>query len=283
MAVFFKGCPLGCLWCHNPESISHKIQKMYNRDKCIGCQECVKACPEQACSLTPEGIVTDLSLCHRGCHGECAEVCPTLATEMSGREISVDEIIHLAEKERVFFEESGGGVTISGGEPLQQKEFLISLLDALGSRTIHRAVDTTGFCPSETLLEVARRTDLFLFDLKHMDSSIHKKYTGVENGQILKNIELLAKSGAEILIRIPLVGGVNDDKKNISETAQFVASLDGEKKEVNLLPYHNIASNKYTRLGVTQPADELREPEAKNVEEAIAIFTAHGLSATVGG
>ena len=281
MTVFLKGCPLRCDWCHNPESISPHIQKMYNADKCIGCRSCVKACPEQACTLTPEGIVTDMVLC-TSC-GKCAEVCPTLATEMSGKYITVAEVVEQAEKERVFFEESGGGITFSGGEPLQQADFLIPLLDELGRRNIHRAVDTTGFTTTSTLLEVAKRTDLFLYDLKMMDSIRHKKYTGVENEQILKNLKALAESGANINIRIPFITGVNDDEKNIEETALFVSSLAGEKKAINLLPYHNTATNKYRRLGQEHSSDDMEEPGEDTLTKAVKIFLGYDIKVKIGG
>jgi len=279
--VFFKGCPLRCAWCHNPESISTLIQKMYNKDKCIGCRSCVDVCPEKACSLTPDGIVTDRMRC-TSC-GKCADICPTKATEMSGRIATVDEIIEIVEKERIFFDQSGGGVTFSGGEPLLQSEFLIALLDEFGSRSIHRTVDTTGFVKSGTLLNVAKRTDLFLYDLKMMNSQRHKKWTGIENEQILKNLRLLAQTGASINIRIPLVKGVNDDDGNIEQTAIFVSALSGRKKKINLLPYHNIAANKYRRLGEIYDLEDFSEPSEKDKTRVIAKFADFGLEVVVGG
>ena len=281
VAIFFKGCPLRCAWCHNPESISSQIQKMYNADKCIGCKACVEVCPESACKLTPDGIITDLERC-TSC-GKCADVCPTKATEMSGRRITVNEIVEIVEKERVFFEQSGGGVTISGGEPLLQTDFLIELLDELGLRSIHRAVDTTGFAKSETLLRVAKRTDLFLYDMKMMDSQRHKKWTGVGNEQILKNLQLLAETGASINIRIPLVKGVNDDELNIEQTAAFVANLPGGKKKINLLPYHNIAGNKYLKLGEKYDSSDMAEPSEEEQGRVVAKFADFGLEVVVGG
>ncbi len=281
VAIFFKGCPLRCAWCHNPESISVRIQKMYNRDKCIGCKSCIDVCPEEACSLTPDGIVTDRERC-TGC-GKCADICPTKATEMSGRTATVNELIEIIEKERIFFDQSGGGVTFSGGEPLLQSEFLIALLDELGSRSIHRTVDTSGFVKSEILLNVAKRTDLFLYDLKMMNSRRHKKWTGVENEQILENLKLLAQTGASINIRIPLVKGVNDDDRNIEQTAAFVSALPGGKKKVNLLSYHNIAANKYCKLGEVYDSGDLAEPSEEDQARVIAKFADFGLEAVVGG
>lgn len=281
VTVFFKGCPLRCAWCHNPEGISPKVQKMYNSAKCIGCRACVEACPEGACTLTEAGIVTDLARC-TAC-GTCAEVCPTTATEMSGRLVTVDEVLAVVDRERVFFAHSEGGVTFSGGEPLQQPGFLLALLRALGQRGIHRVVDTTGLAPSELLLEVAKSTDLFLYDLKLIDSARHRQWTGVANERILDNLKLLAQSGAEINIRIPLVAGVNDDHGNIEQTASLIASLAGPRKKVNLLPYHNIMTNKYLRLGSEYLGAGMGEPGQAILTRIIAQFAEKGIEAVVGG
>lgn len=279
--VFFKGCPLHCAWCHNPESISPKPQKMYNQAKCIGCRACVDACPERACTLTPAGIVTDSLRC-TAC-GRCAEVCPTLATEMSGRRVSVEEVVCTVEKDRPFYEESGGGVSFSGGEPTRQAAFLLALLKECGTRGLHRAVDTCGLVQTETLLEVASNAELFLFDLKHMDTAEHRLWTGVNNELIHHNLKILAESGAVISIRIPLVRGVNDGEENIAQSARFLASLAGEKKEVHLLPYHNIAEGKYTRLGEKYNGAELKEPENDTLRRIIDQFADYGLAASIGG
>jgi pyruvate formate lyase activating enzyme len=281
VTFFLKGCPLKCSWCHNPEGISPDVQKMYNATKCIGCNTCVESCPENACTPSPEGIVTDYNLC-TSC-GICAEVCPTNATEMSGKLTTVDEIVTIVEKERIFFDQSGGGVTFSGGEPLMQADFLITLLDELGRRSIHRTVDTTGFAKNKVLLEVAKRTDHFLYDLKMMDPERHKKWTGVDNRIILENLQLLAATGATITIRIPLVKGVNDDDENIEKTALFVANLAGEKKNINILPYHNIAAGKHDRLGGSYDDSDMSEPESDELDQIIAKFAQFDIKATIGG
>ena len=281
ITIFLKGCPLSCAWCHNPESMLPTIQKLYTASKCIGCQTCVKVCPNEACRLTAEGIVTDEELC-KLC-GACAEACPTKAIEMTGRRRTVEELLDVIEKERPFFEQSGGGVTFSGGEPLYHAEFLIEMLDACGERGLHRVVDTTGLTKTQTLLRVAERTELFLYDIKHMDSAKHKHYCGAGNERILGNLTALAASGADILIRMPLIGGVNDDDANIEATAAFVADLSGKKKEVNLLPYHNIAVKKYEKLGRSYDKGEMHEPSAERQQEAISIFGKYGLTATIGG
>lgn len=281
VTVFLKGCPLSCIWCHNPESISPKVQKMYSHSKCIGCSDCVEHCPENALTLTNEGIITQVEACTL-C-GICAEVCPTKAMEMTGKLDTVDNIMKMIERETVFMDQSEGGVTFSGGEPLRQSEFLIELLDACGRNGIHRTVDTSGFANTETLLEVAKRTDHFLYDLKMMNSEKHKKYTGVPNEKILSNLKILAETGASINIRIPFIKGVNSDNENMEETAIFIAGLSGEKKIVNLLPYHNIMTKKYQKLGGNYHQDELSEPSMEDKKTALAIFEKHGIKAIIGG
>lgn len=281
VTIFMKGCPLACRWCHNPESVSREVQKMYTKTKCIGCGECVRICPFQACELTADGIVTDEEKC-MAC-GACAEICPAKATEMSGQYESVEELMTVIERERPFFDESGGGVTFSGGEPLMHPEFLCEVLDACGRRGIHRTVDTSGLAKTKTLLEVAERTDLFLYDLKMMDSKKHKEWTGAGNGKILKNLEALAESGAAIQIRIPLIKGVNDDDANIEATASFLADLPGVKREVNLLPYHNVAEGKFAKLGRKYQTGAMAEPDTEDLERVVSRFSAHGLTASVGG
>lgn len=281
VTVFLKGCPLSCIWCHNPESISPKVQKMYSHSKCIGCSDCVEHCPENALTLTNEGIITQVEACTL-C-GICAEVCPTKAMEMTGKLDTVENIMKMIERETVFMDQSEGGVTFSGGEPLRQSEFLIELLDACGRNGIHRTVDTSGFANTETLLEVAKRTDHFLYDLKMMNSEKHKKYTRVPNEKILSNLKILAETGASINIRIPFIKGVNSDNENMEKTAIFIAGLSGEKKIVNLLPYHNIMTKKYQKLGGDYQQDELSEPTMEDKKTALAIFEKHGIKAIIGG
>jgi len=281
ICIFFKGCPLSCIWCHNPESISAKPQKMYNKSKCIGCGECVKACPNLACILTSGGIITDPRRCDLS--GKRADVCPTLATEISGYYQTIPELFKIIEKERPLFDQSGGGVTFSGGEPLLYPDYLSEILDLCGEKKIHRTIDTCGFVKTEILLDIAKQTDLFLYDLKLMNSDKHKEFTGVGNELILSNLVALAESRANIQVRIPLIKGVNSDLENIAETASFITKLAGEKKSVNLLPYHDIATHKYQKLGENYLADNLQEPDDLDLRQAIDCFTAHDLLAIVGG
>lgn len=281
VTIFLKGCPLRCQWCHNPESLSPKIQKLFSASKCIGCGECSRVCPVRACTLTDRGVVTDDSLCTL-C-GKCAEACPTLAMEMSGRFRSVEELLKVIEKERPFFDHSGGGVTFSGGEPLLYPDFLVEVLEACGRRGIHCAVDTSGFVEKETLLRVAKHTDLFLYDLKMVDAEKHRQYTGSDNRVILENLTALAESGAAIQIRIPLIGGVNDDDGSVAASAAFVAGLPGEKKPVTLLPFHDVAKGKDLKLGEERDLRSLCVPTRVDLERVIGLFAEHGLVASVGG
>ena len=281
VVIFFKGCNMHCEWCHNPEGIYGRVEKMYSPSKCIKCGTCVDICPENAITLHSDGITTDKGLCTL-C-GKCAEVCPTKAIQMSGKAMSVSEIMDVIEKERVFFDQSGGGVTFSGGEPLVHSQVLIELLDECGKRGIHRAVDTAGNIKTETLLKVALRTDLFLYDLKMMDTGLHEQWTGVGNEKILHNLKILAEAGARIIIRIPLIGGINDNGENIRQTADFLRSLAGEKKEVHLLPYHKIAQTKYMKLGKQEDFELFSEPDEETLERIIATFLEYGIKATTGG
>ena len=281
ITIFFKGCPLSCVWCHNPESISVKPEKMYTLDKCIGCGECVKLCPSNACELTVKGIITNPMRCDL--NGRCAAVCPTLATEISGYYQSSAELLTLIEKEQVLFDQSGGGVTFSGGEPLLFPEYLTAILKLCGNQQIHRTIDTCGMAKTSTLLEIAKHTDLFLYDLKLMDSAKHKAYVGIGNEQILANLTALAESGANIQIRIPAIKGVNLDPENIEASARFIANLAGEAKTINLLPYHASAIQKYSKLGKTYLLDNLKQPTATDLQQVVDCFATYGLDTIIGG
>jgi len=281
VTIFLKGCPLSCKWCHNPESISREVQKMYTESKCIGSLECIQICEQEALFLSPNGIVTDVDACNL-C-GKCAEVCPTKAIEMSGEEMSVEKVMNIIKRETLFMDQSKGGVTFSGGEPLMHHEFLIELLDACEEEGIHRCVDTSGFANTKIFKEVAQRTDHFLYDLKMMDSDKHKELTGVPNEKILENLKFLAETGVAMNIRIPLIKGINDDKENILRSAEFIAALSGAKKKVNILPYHNIASKKYEKLGVEYAQGTMDEPDQDHQKHILEIFQSFGIEAIIGG
>jgi len=278
---FFKGCPLSCKWCHNPESISSQIQKLYTKSKCIGAVKCIEVCPNDALTLSRNGILTDFNKC-KLC-GLCAEVCPTQALEMSGHEKTMDEILEIAEGEVAFYEQSGGGVTFSGGEPLMHSAYLLPLLTELGKRNIHRTIDTSGFASENIISEINKNTDLFLYDLKHTDDELHKKFTGQSNEPIISNLRFLSKENAEIIIRIPIIGGFNADDETINSMAKLIAKLEGKPKMVNLLAYHSIAKMKYAKLGEKYEWDDLYTPTDNELDNYVSIFSSYGIEASIGG
>ena len=281
--LFLKGCPLRCAWCHNPESWSPKPQKLYKKSKCIGCGSCVAACSHDAIELSPDGIVPTENRCVL-C-GQCTDACPAAALEMSGRAWPMDELMAEVEKERGVMADSGGGVTLCGGEPLMDPDYALELLRELGRRGFLRAVDTSLFVSPELIPEVVRECELFLVDLKTMDSEVHRKYTGVPNDLILSNIRLLSGLGARYFIRIPLIREVNADRDNLEATARFLTSLPTPPEEVDLLPYHDIGKGKHERMwSVYNPLGyAFSAPSQKEQEAAAELFRAHGLKVQIGG
>ena len=252
--IFMKGCPLTCQWCHNPEGIKSAPFVAYKKERCIRCGACVDNCPEQALSLGSEGIFPSGSSCNN-CF-TCTEICTAEAREKVGREVTTLALLSEIKKDTPFYDTSGGGVTFSGGEPLIQAEFLIQLLELCGNEQIHRAVDTTGHATYETLMAIAGHTDLFLFDLKMMDSDKHKRYTGVSNHLIIDNLCHLARQGVDIIIRIPLIPGVNDDAENLDRTGSFLNRLPRVTK-VDILPYHDFQKSKYNRFKMLHNTDSI--------------------------
>jgi pyruvate formate lyase activating enzyme len=278
--VFFKGCPLDCLWCHNPESIAPETQIALYQNRCIRCGRCVEACPNGAIELLPAGADTDMSLC-RLCL-KCAQVCSAEAREAVGRAMTVEQVMTEIERDIPFYDESGGGATFSGGEPLLQSAFLLELLEACARAGIHRAVDTSGHADRAVILEVARKTDLFLYDLKHMDSEVHRKYTGAGNERILENLELLAAAGAAIRVRFPLIPGINDDRDNVEKTGAFLQKLqrvDG----IDILPYHDALHTKYRRFRWPWRLDTNPVPDLERMKIAAAILRSYALPVALKG
>ncbi|MCG6930971.1 MAG: glycyl-radical enzyme activating protein [Desulfofustis sp.] len=273
--VFFKGCPLRCIWCHNPEGIRPGLEVVTVAERCIGCRECLDGCPETALSMESGGIVRDRGRC--GLHLNCVEICPSLAHEAMGWQSSIDEIMEEIEKDRPFFDESGGGVTFSGGEPLFQAEHLIALLKRCGEMEIHRTVDTSGYADIDTLLEVAGHTDLFLYDLKHMDRRRHEALTGVDNGGILDNLRRLNDMRAHVRVRFPLIGSVNDDRQNLDAMGRFLSELD-YISEVDLLIFHRLAAAKYRKLDREDLSFPGYAPSADSLADAKEILEGYGLS-----
>ena len=279
--IFLKGCPLRCRWCHNPEGIGNAVGMVWSAAKCIGCGGCVDACPEESLSLQEQGVVRNSSTC-RNC-GRCADVCPALAHEATGRLLDTAEIMAEIKKDMPFYDTSGGGVTFSGGEPLMQPDFLRELLNLCGALGIHRAVDTCGFAATDLLLDIADNCELFLVDLKHMDSDMHLRHTGVRNELILQNISALAQRGSSLIIRIPLIEGVNNDEENIRRSGAFLAGLSSPPLQVDLLPYHSIAGSKYTKLGLEDPGPQFAPIHNDSVQRCKEILTEMNLKVGIGG
>ena len=278
--VFFKGCPLACRWCHNPEGINVASQRIYRRERCIGCGECIRICPHEAMIQTAEGIVWNSAKCDL-CQ-TCADHCPAEAIEFVGRKVAVDEVMREIVKDIAFYDESGGGITLSGGEPLMQPDFLLELLDACAETDLHRTVDTTGYAASELLLQVAQKTDLFLYDLKLMDDARHRDFTGVSNERILNNLKLLAQMGARIQVRVPIIPGINSDFENIDRTAEFVSDLAGVE-QIAILPFHNSARGKYGRLGMDCISSQIECPSKEHLKIIAARLEKSGLQVKIGG
>jgi pyruvate formate lyase activating enzyme len=279
--VFLKGCALRCLWCHNPESIDPGPELMHWPGRCARCYACVKACPQAAISQDAEGaVVIDRNKCDL-C-GECAEACLYDAMQMVGREASVADVMAEVEKDRIFYEQSGGGVTLSGGDPFAQSDFAEALLDACRSRGIRTALDTAGMSPNGLFDRLAAKADLVLYDLKGMDEARHREWTGVSNVPILENLKRLASSGTEIWVRIPLVHGVNDDDDNIRRTIAFLISLKTIRR-VGLLPYHSGGLEKAGRTGQGSHFRKFETPSEERIAGIEAAFREAGFDVRRGG
>lgn len=278
--VFMMGCPLSCWWCHNPESQSLEEQLMIFPNRCIGCMACIEVCEQGAIREVNGMVVTDKGKCIN-C-GNCTHVCYPGAREMSGKIMSVEEVVKEVLKDRDFFEESEGGVTFSGGEPLMRPDFLITLLKEMRKCGIHTTVDTSGFASKKTIEEVSKYTDLFLYDLKHMDPNEHEKYTGITNDIILDNLRYLHDLGKEIIIRIPIISGVNDSEKDLNAFRDFIKTLPNIKG-INLLPYHKIGEEKYKRLGINYKMAGVEEPSDEKMDFALQILKGTGKDVQIGG
>lgn len=277
--VFMKGCPLRCQWCHNPESQQLKRQVMRFPDRCIGCGKCIEVCPTNVISIENKKMKVDLKKCI-SC-GKCTEFCYAGAMEMAGKIMTSDDVVKEVEKDGIFYEESNGGVTFSGGEPFMQPEFLLEMLKSCKKKGIHTTVDTCGFVKKDTLLEISKFIDLFLYDLKIMDASKHIKYTGVSNDIILENLKELTRLGKKIFIRIPIIQGINDDE-NLEETGKYLSALNGIE-QINILPYHNIAMEKYKRLGEEYSLADLKTPSDDRMNEIAQKLKAYGFKVKIGG
>jgi len=277
--IFLKGCPLRCWWCHNPEGQAPRSELMYKSPRCIGCGECAKSCPKKAISRRAKGISIDRKRCDL-C-GKCSLKCPTEALVIIGKDMSVDGILKEIEKDSLFYDESEGGITFSGGEPLMQLNFLNALLHECKDRNLSTALDTSGFASSKAFDLISAKVDLFLYDVKLIDDRRHRKYTGVSNELILKNLTRLAKNRDELLIRVPLVPGINDSEDDITKIAELMHL--NSIKRVSLLPYHRSGIDKYKSLGRAYKLKRTRPSSEESLRLTKERFEILGLEATIGG
>ncbi len=265
--VFLKGCPLTCWWCHNPESQSADISLIRYPELCISCGQCKLVCehPDQC------------QLC-----GQCASACPTESRRMVGKQISVDELYQEIAKDILFYEESGGGVTFSGGEPLSQPEFLIAILKRCHEMGIHTVVDTSGFADPKIVKTVAEHTDLWLYDVKHMDSEQHQKLTGVSNKIILENLKQLISDNRQVIIRVPVIPTCNDSEENIRALAEFLLSLP-RLTNINILQYHKLAEDKHQRFTMDYRLQNIEEPTEAQMNKIKKVLERYAEKVTIGG
>lgn len=273
--VFFKGCPLSCGWCHNPESQKFEPELLVQPEKCGGCGLCQSHCPHGA--ATAGGFLADrCTAC-----GGCTDWCPGDARAVAGREYGMEELLAEIEKDAPFYEQSGGGVTLSGGEALCQIDFVERLVRACSQKGIHVAVDTCGQVPYEHFARVLDYTGLFLYDLKLADSARHERHTGRDNSLILANLKRLCDSGARVHLRLPLIEGVNADDTDIEGVMAAAKPLG--IRTIALLPYHDIGRAKYQRLGREYPALSAASPPPERLEKIRRRFAANGFDVTIGG
>lgn len=259
VSVHLKGCPLSCLWCHNPESQSFLPQLLVKPERCISCGSC-------------SGLG----------NAESAGACPSGARELCGVSMSVGEIMEVVLKESIFFEQSGGGLTLSGGEPLSQPEFALAVLEACKTLEINTCIDTSGFAAPDALMQSAKLTDLYLYDIKHMDPEKHRYYTGADNAAILENMLRLGESGAAINARMPFIPGVNTDEANIRAMAEFLSRVKG-LTGLNLLPYHSAAEDKHGRWGMEYRLKGTYPPTENSLQKAAKIIESYGIKTAIGG
>lgn len=246
VTFFMKGCPLSCWWCHNPEGISPSIQSVVQTRR-IGEKEFT-------------------------------------VKEDAGKYYSVAQITEILERERIFLEKSNGGVTFSGGEPLLQPEFLLEALRACKERGFHTAVDTSGYAPAEDYMKIMPYTNLFLFDIKHLDDSKHRMFTGISNAGIIENFRMIVRSGKDIFVRIPVIPGRNDDNEHLAMLRQFLlAEKDKNLKRINLLPFHRIGESKYTRFGIPYRMNNTDQPSPERMKELKEFFSGTGIKVKIGG
>ncbi|MDM7999895.1 MAG: glycyl-radical enzyme activating protein [Dehalococcoidia bacterium] len=275
--VFFKGCGLRCRWCSNPESWNMYQELAVNDLRCTRCGRCEKVCPVNAITIDQSGRKLDRGLCNRCL--ECADVCPTGALAVTGQWMTVDDVMHEVAADALFYQNSGGGVTLSGGDPLQQPEFAVDLLKACKERGFHTAIETSGYAEWSILESLLEYTDLVLYDIKHMDAAQHRDGTGKTNQVILENARKAAAK-RRLWVRLPLIPGYNDSEENLRATAMFAKEIGAAK--VSILPYHTWGVPKFAKLGRRFAMEGVPIPTNEHVEDCRKVVEAAGLVTGVG-
>ena len=282
-SVFFKGCPLNCEWCHNPETQKFEREMQYDPGKCTGCGSCASVCPVGALAMKDGIPCLNRELCTL-C-GKCVNFCPAGIREIAGHEYTVKELVKELMKDQIFYEDSGGGVTLSGGEVMtMDMDYILAVARELKRQDITLTIDTCGYVQYERLQALLPYVNTFLYDVKVMDPELHKKYIGADNKLILENLVRLARDGARIYIRIPTIKEVNGNEKNMRETIAFLKEHDIHPAQVNLLPYHDTGSGKYPKLDMEYKGKDLHAPDKAEMEELKKLFIDAGFQNTkIGG
>ena len=287
--IFLKGCPLRCIWCSNPESWMTRIEPGVYKSKCISagmCGECLDVCPRDGTLKFFKGKLTAIDREKCVYCLTCANVCPSESIKQWGKRMTVDECMEIIRKDKGYYDSSGGGITISGGEPLLQSEFVMQLLEACQKEEIHTCLESTFYSEKEKITEVLPFTNLIISDIKSMDTEIHRKYTGVGNERILENLQYLVEKDRELILRIPVIPGINDNQENVESTADFIINqLDGRVRTLQLLSFMRLGEEKYTSLGIPYPMERIkinRKSFQKKVEEMADYFNSRGIHCLVG-
>lgn len=272
--IFMKGCPLKCVWCSNPESQAREVEIMDVKSNCVGCGKCAELCPVKG--IEKESYSINRVACTK-C-GTCAKYCYANAKKLTGKEMSLVEVMKIIEKDRIFYHNSGGGVTVGGGEPTMQADFVAELLRSCRNSNIHTAIETCGYGKWEKIGKVFEYTDQIFYDLKVMNPEIHKKFTGVDNILILENAKRIAVMGKQIIFRIPLIPGCNDDRENIEATGNFVSGLMAGDNDISIeiLPYHDFGSDKYKWLDAEYALKNTKKPAEELVQEYKMLLAERG-------